>query len=122
MKRTFLLFIKDIEKAILNIESFVSGIIEEQFLKDEMRQSAIIRQLEIIGEAVKNLPEEFRKKYSSVEWKKIAGLRDILIHAYFGADISTVWKVVKDDLPKLKKNIEEIIKKETLKEKNEKKR
>ncbi|MBU0907294.1 MAG: DUF86 domain-containing protein [Nanoarchaeota archaeon] len=112
MKRDILLFIEDISEAIKKIETFSMGVDETLFLKDELRQSAIIRQLEVIGEAVKNIPEEFRAKYPLIEWKKIAGFRDVLIHAYFGADPSRIWRVIEKDLPKLKENIQGILKKE----------
>jgi len=112
MKRDVLLFIEDILDSIKKIERFSEELDEKDFIGDELRQNAIVRQLEVIGEAVKNIPYEFRKKYLNVEWRKIAGFRDVLIHAYFGADISRIWKVVKEDLPTLKKNIKEIMKRE----------
>ena len=110
MKKDPKIFIEHILESILKIESFSKGLTRENFFKDELRQSAVIRQLEIIGEAAKNIPESFRIKYSIIEWKKIAGTRDKLSHGYFGVDLSTVWDVIKDDLPELKKNIEKIIK------------
>lgn len=105
MKRDIILFIEDILKSIENIENFSKGISEKEFMTDELKQSAIVRQIEIIGEAVKNIPQNFRNKYPKIEWKKIAGARDIIIHAYFEVDLNRVWKVIKDDLPELKKNI-----------------
>ena len=71
---------------------------------------AVVRNLEIIGEAVKRLPEEIRKHYSDIPWKEIAGFRDVLIHDYFGIDTSVVWKTVVEDLPFLRKHIELILK------------
>jgi len=68
-----------------------------------------VRNLEIIGEAVKNIPDEVKKGNPDVEWKKIAGLRDILIHVYFGIDVEVVWDIVKNKIPKLKEKIEEIL-------------
>jgi uncharacterized protein with HEPN domain len=78
-------------------------------LKNKEKQNALIRSIEIIGEATKNLSSDFRKKHPSVPWKKIAGMRDRLTHHYFGVDFTRVWNVVKDDLPKLKKQIKEIL-------------
>ena len=81
---------------------------KSNFLKKDLIQSAIIRKIEIIGEAVKNLPKEIIVKYPDIEWNKIAGTRDKLIHNYFGVDLDLIWKSVKTDIPKLKKQIIEI--------------
>ena len=89
---------------------FSSNLKKNEFLKDRFSQSAIIRELEIVGEATKNLSESFRKKYSNVEWTLIAGMRDKLIHHYFGVDLDTVWDILEYDLPNLKKEIEKILK------------
>lgn len=112
MKRDLLLFVEDILKSIDNVQEFSKGLDENKFLTDKLRHSAIVRQLEILGEAVKNLPEGFRSKYNNIEWKKIAGLRDILIHAYFGIDMRRAWGIIKQELPELRKQIKEILKKE----------
>ncbi len=105
MERNLYLFIDDILNSIKNIEEFAKNLDKEMFFKDNLRQSAIIRQLEIIGEAVKNIPDSFREKYSKIPWKEIAGLRDILSHAYFGVNIDRIWKIIETDLSKLKKEI-----------------
>jgi uncharacterized protein with HEPN domain len=108
MKREIGLFIEDIIKSIKNIEEFSNGLNKEKFSKDNLRQSAIIRQLEIIGEAVKNIPSTFREKYPKIAWKDIAGFRDILSHAYFGVNLERVWNIIEKDLPKLKEEISKI--------------
>ena len=108
-KHKSLPYLEHIIDAVKDIESFTKGLTKSQFLKNKLRQSAVIRQLEIIGEASKNLPEYFREKHSVVEWKKIAGTRDKIIHHYFGIDLNTVWDIVKDDLPDLKKKVTAIL-------------
>ena len=108
MKRDIGLFIEDISGGIKNIGDFTRGLNKEKFSKDTLRQSAVIRQLEIIGEVVKNIPSSFREKHPKIPWKDIAGLRDILSHAYFGVNMDRVWNIVKKDLPTLKREIEKI--------------
>ena len=105
MKRDINLFINDIKESIKNIEEFSRGLNKEKFSKDKLRQSAIIRQLEIIGEAVKNIPNSFREKFPKIPWKDIAGFRDILSHAYFGVSMERVWNILKFDLTVLKKEL-----------------
>ncbi|MBI2499416.1 DUF86 domain-containing protein [Candidatus Woesearchaeota archaeon] len=108
MKRDIGLFIEDILESIKNIEEFTNGLNKEKLSKDKLRQSAVIRQLEIIGEAVKNIPPSFRNKYPNIPWRKIAGFRDVLSHVYFGVSMDRVWNIVEKDLPTLKKEIEKI--------------
>ncbi|MBI4155411.1 DUF86 domain-containing protein [Candidatus Woesearchaeota archaeon] len=109
MNKDPLIFIRHILEAIGNIESFSRGISREKFDKDKLIQSAIIRQIEVIGEAVKNVPVDFTNKHPNIEWKKIAGTRDKIIHHYFGIDLDTVWDVIEKDLPKLKKDIKKLL-------------
>jgi uncharacterized protein with HEPN domain len=101
-KRDISLFIEDILGSINNIELFSKGLDEKGFSTDLLKQSAIIRQLEVIGEAVKNLPTSFREKHPKIPWKEIAGFRDVLSHAYFGVNLTRVWNIVERDLPLLK--------------------
>lgn len=108
MKRDIGLFIDDILESIKNIKDFTKNIDKEKFLKDKLRQSAVSRELEIIGEAVKNIPEEIRKKYSFLPWKEIAGFRDVLSHSYFGVSIEKIWNVVENDLNELEKQIKKL--------------
>src|SRR3989344_3504096 len=108
MKRDVNLFIQDISDNINNIESFSKNLNKEKFESNKLRQNAIVRCLEIIGEAAKNIPDSFRDKYLDIPWKKIAGFRDVLSHAYFGVSIDRVWNIIELDLPKLKIEIEKI--------------
>lgn len=78
---------------------------EDQFMRDEVLQRAFSRSLEIIGEAVKNIPEEYTSSHIEIDWKSFAGLRDKLIHHYFGVDYALVWDVVKNELPLLKEQL-----------------
>ncbi|MEA1870040.1 MAG: DUF86 domain-containing protein [Euryarchaeota archaeon] len=84
----------------------------QELMEDEVLKRACVRSLEVIGEATKNLPEEFKEKYPMVEWKKIAGLRDKLIHHYFGINWDIVWDVIENKLPDLEKEIRILIEKE----------
>jgi len=108
MKRGINLFIDDILQGIKDIESFSKGLTRDKFQNDKLKQNAIIRSLEIIGEAVKNIPQSFREAYPKIAWKEIAGFRDVLSHAYFGVDLVRVWKIIEIDLPQLKEQISKI--------------
>ena len=112
MKRDYKLFIKDIVDAIESIEKFVAGMNFEEFKNDDKTVSAVVRKLEIIGEATKNIPDEIKEKYPKLPWKEMAKIRDKLIHGYFSVDFEIVWKVIKEELPLLKPKIEGILQKE----------
>ena len=111
------LYIKDILEAIELIERFMNGVSKEHFSKDKEKQYAVVRAIEIIGEATKQLASHFKKKYPKIEWKGIAGMRDIIVHAYFNVNLEKVWYAVKEEIPKLKKQILEILEAETKKKK-----
>lgn len=92
-----------IRDAVEKIERLVKGMDYEEFLKDAKTQYTVVRALEIIGKAVKNISDELKKKYPEIPWKAMAGMRDKLIHAYFGVDWEIVWLTVKKDVPKIKR-------------------
>jgi len=102
MKKDPKIFIEHILESILKIESFSKGLTRENFFKDELRQSAVIRQLEIIGEAAKNLSEKLKEETKEIPWRDVAGLRDKIIHHYFDVDYKTIWDIVQNNLPELK--------------------
>jgi uncharacterized protein with HEPN domain len=97
-----------IQDAIARIESYVSGG-KDVFLAETMVQDAVIRNLEVIGEAVKGLSEDVRAEHPEIPWARIAGMRDVLIHEYFGVRLETVWAVVGNRLPELKRHVEALL-------------
>ena len=105
------IYLKHILENIDKVELSVEKVSKPEFEEESDLIDSAIRRVEVIGEAVKNLSSELRKKYPQIEWKKIAGTRDKLIHAYFKVDINLLWQIIEDDLIKLKKDIQEILKK-----------
>jgi uncharacterized protein with HEPN domain len=96
-------------ESIQLIESYTRELSKREFLKSIEKQDAIIRRLEIIGEAVKSLSLGLRERYSGIPWRQIAGMRDILVHRYFGIDLDLTWEVIQRDLPKLKQESSRIM-------------
>jgi uncharacterized protein with HEPN domain len=105
MPRDFEIYLEDILQAIAKTRKYVAGVMRESLAQDSMRIDAVIRNLEIIGEAAKMIPESIRIEYPNVEWKKIAGLRDILAHHYFEVDLDIVWDIVQNKLPELERDL-----------------
>ena len=102
------LFLDDIIESVDRIERYTKGISRDQFLKDIKTQDAVIRNLEIFGEAVKQLPESFTLQYPEVPWRLIAGMRDKLIHHYFGVSIDIVWETIQHDIPAIRPSLKKI--------------
>ncbi len=101
-------FIEHILECIDLIEQYVEGTTRERFLDSTQLQDAVIRRIEIIGEAIKNVPPQMKDRYPDIPWKRIAGMRDILIHEYFGVDLNLTWKVATAELDELRKKMLEI--------------
>jgi len=105
MKRDDSIYVRHIADAIDKIEKYTSGIDGKTFLSNSLIQDAVIRQLEVIGEAAKRLSPELRQMNADIPWQDVAGMRDKLIHGYFGVEISQVWLTVATDIPALKAKI-----------------
>ena len=103
MKKDSEVFIEHILESIELIENYTANKTFSDFIESVQLQDSIIRRIEIIGEAVKNLPGEVKSNYPDVPWKNIAGMRDVLIHKYFGIDLELTWQVVQKDIPDLKR-------------------
>ena len=110
-KRTDKEFLFDIQEAIRRISLYTKGLNYRDFLQKIETQDAVLRNLEIIGEAVKNISQDLKKQYSDVQWKEIAGMRDRIIHCYFGVNWDIVWQTAKEKLPQLKEQLKDILRK-----------
>jgi len=111
VKRDQKLFLNDIVSAMESIESFVEGMTLEEVEKDDKTSRAVVRKFEIIGEATKHLSEKIKEENPEIPWKNMAGMRNRLIHAYFGVDYKLVWEAIKIEIPRLKPKLEEILEK-----------
>jgi len=107
MPRDFEVYLEDIRQAIVKVRNYTAGLTRQSFAQDDMRIDAVIRNLEIIGEAAKMVPESIRTRFPLVEWKKIAGLRDILAHHYFEVDLDIIWDILQNKLPELERALSE---------------
>ncbi len=108
MKRDMQLYVQDIWDCIEKIHEYAHGLSKNDFYDNSQLQDAVVRRLEIMGEAVKHIPQRFRSKYPNIPWKEIAGIRDILIHEYFGVNLARIWNVIERDIPELRQNFLQI--------------
>jgi uncharacterized protein with HEPN domain len=110
--RDIVLFLEDILLAVNKIEKYTVGLSLDTLAGNDIVIDAVVRNFEIIGEAVKHLPGTLKEKHSDVEWKEAAGFRDILIHDYFGIDLEAVWDTIRNNIPPFKKKISRVLESE----------
>lgn len=108
MKKDWGDYVTDILAAIKEVEEFTQGMNFKTFLSDKKTTNAVIRSLEIMGEAAKRVPDHVKEKYPDIPWKRMAGMRDKLIHEYSGVDLEIVWTVIKEELPPVKPRVEKV--------------
>jgi uncharacterized protein with HEPN domain len=109
MKRDYSVYLRDILQSFRNASQFVEELSYEKFITDRKTVSAVIRELEIVGEATKQIPTSIKKKYPNIPWSDMAGMRDKLIHFYFGVDMEIIWKTVKVRIPELEPLIQDVL-------------
>jgi len=107
-RRDAALIIEDIRSAIARIERYMNGMTRDQFLTDEKTIDAVVRNLEVIGEAVRWLPQESKIRHTNISWGQIAGLRNRIVHDYFGLDLEIIWQVLQTSLPEFKRQLAEV--------------
>ena len=111
MRREFEDYLRDIVDAMGKAQQFVKNLSYKEFKEDDKTVFAVVRALEIVGEATKNIPNDIRNDHPQIPWKDMAGMRDVLIHDYFGADVETIWLTVTEKIPQVKPMIEKILEK-----------
>jgi len=107
-KRSIDLLLNDILESIDKVEQYTRGMSFDTFSNDQKSVDAVVRNLEIIGEAANRLPDDFKERHSNVEWHKVVGLRNRIIHEYFGIDLQIIWQIVHADLPELRQTLSRI--------------
>lgn len=109
MKKEPKVFLSHILESIEEIQRNTKNLELEKFLKETTIQDAVIRRLAVIGEAAKNLPKSLKQQYSKIEWRKVAGLRDVIVHEYFGLSLKLIWKITQTDIPELRRDVKKIL-------------
>ena len=110
MSRNWRIYLNDILESSEKVQRFTADMKQSDFLEDERTYDAVVRNIEIIGEAAKHIPDDIRQAMSSIEWRKAAGLRDMIAHAYFGIDNDILWDVIKNKVPELASAIKNFLK------------
>jgi len=108
-KRDILIYLEDISESSGLVLSYIENITESEFYNQSEKQDAVIRRIIIIGEAAKHIPATYREKWKHIPWKEIAGMRDIVVHEYFGITLAMIWKLAVEDIPLLKNQVDKII-------------
>ncbi len=109
MKKDDSIYLRHIIDAFIQIENYTDGVSHDDFFNNRLLQDAVIRQLEIMGEAARNLSEDLRDKYPQIPWRQMIGLRNRMIHAYFNVNLQIIWEIVQGDLPDLKREMKCIL-------------
>ncbi|MBS3777612.1 MAG: DUF86 domain-containing protein [Bacteroidales bacterium] len=109
-KRDITIYLEDIIESADLISEYLEGYTEQEFISSKEKQDAVLRRIQIVGEAAKHIDETYREKWSHIPWRDIAGMRDIVVHEYFGVTLSMVWKVATEDIPILREQISKILK------------
>lgn len=109
MNKNYTMYVHHMLDSIRTIEAYTRNLTSVQFHKSKLVQDGVIRNLQIMGEAAKHIPKDVRRKHSEIEWRDIAGMRDILTHNYLGVDLDTIWEVIETDLPELKQKLTKVL-------------
>jgi uncharacterized protein with HEPN domain len=109
MTKRYDLFLSDILDSMNSIEEYIEGTDYDDFIANKMMVDAVLRNLEILGEAAKNVPDHVRAKYPKIPWRRMIGLRNIVVHEYFGVDLENIWKIITTDIPEIKPEISRVL-------------